>query len=63
MSIQRLFAVIFSLVAGILLGNTGWVAPAAAVWGGAYNIWACLIFPAMAVVLIMFALILPRDEQ
>jgi len=63
MAFERKLAVFMSIIAGVLLGNTGWVAPTAATWGGGWNICACIFLPVVAVLLIIFACILPKDGE
>jgi hypothetical protein len=54
---ERTARAFFALVAGILLGNVGWVFPSAVAWGGFWNITACFIFPAVAAVFIVLAVL------
>lgn len=63
MSYERRCVVFMSVFAGVLLGNTGWVAPTAAMWGGGWNILACILFPVVAVILIVLACLLPKDSS
>jgi hypothetical protein len=59
--LERISAVIISVIAGILICNVTWVAPTAATWGGGWNIAACIFFSAIALGLIIWALLLPKD--
>jgi hypothetical protein len=52
---ERFWRCALSVIAGVLIGNVGWVLPSAAVWGGGWNIAACVIFPVVAVVLFAVA--------